>query len=96
MKQIKSVLSFFGRMDRGLYPVLLLAALLETLEGFGVLLISSTVLNRLAAGAGMKAVLTTTAVMVLAYGILHYFRMDRSGIRITGRCACITDTANMW
>ncbi len=75
MKQIKSVLSFFGRMDRGLYPVLLLAALLETLEGFGVLLISSTVLNRLAAGAGMKAVLTTTAVMVLAYGILHYFRM---------------------
>ena len=75
MKQIKSVLSYFGRMDRGLYPVLLLAALLETLEGFGVLLISSNVLNRLAAGAGMKAVLTTTAVMVLAYGILHYFRM---------------------
>lgn len=54
MKQIKSVLSFFGRMDRGLYPVLLLAALLETLEGFGVLLISSTVLNRLAAGAGFN------------------------------------------
>ncbi len=74
MKAIKSVLLFFGRLDRGLYPVLLLAALVETLEGFGILLISSTILNRLAAGADMEAVLAVTAVMVLGYGVLHFLR----------------------
>lgn len=74
MKAIKNVLSFFGRLDRGLYPVLLLAALLETLEGFGILLISSTILNRLAAGADMESVLTVTAVMILGYGVLHFLR----------------------
>ena len=74
MKAIKNVLSFLGKLDRGLYPVLLLAALLETLEGFGILLISSTILNRLAAGADMESVLAVTAIMVLGYGVLHFLR----------------------
>ncbi len=74
MKQIKSVLSFFGRLDKGLYPVLLLTALLETLEGFGVLLISSAILNRLAKGAEFAEILTEAAVMVLGYGVLYYLR----------------------
>ena len=74
MKKVKKVLLFFGGLDRGLYPVLLLAALLETLEGFGVLLISSTILNRLASGAGMEEILAATATMVLGYGVLHYVR----------------------
>lgn len=72
MNQVKKVLSFYGGLDRGLYPVLLLTALLETLEGFGVLLISSTILNRLASGAGLEEVLAVTVTMVLGYGVLHY------------------------
>jgi len=74
MKQIKSVLLFFGGLDRGLYPVLVLTALLETLEGFGVLLISSIILNQLASEAGLETILTTTAVLVLGYGLLHYLK----------------------
>ena len=96
MKAIKSVLLFFGRLDRGLYPVLLLAALVETLEGFGILLISSTILNRLAAGADMEAVLAVTAVMVLGYGVCIFSGRQLYGIRITVEYACITDTGNMW
>ena len=66
--------TLYFRAVTGLYPVLLLAALVETLEGFGILLISSTILNRLAAGADMEAVLAVTAVMVLGYGVLHFLR----------------------
>ena len=32
MKRIKDMLAFCGRLDRGFYPVMLLGALLETLE----------------------------------------------------------------
>lgn len=71
MREMKRVMAFLGGLDRGFYPVMLLSALLETLEGFGVLLISSTILNRLAAGAELESILVMTAVMVLAYGLLN-------------------------
>lgn len=75
MKQIKNALLFFGRLDRGLYPVLLGTALLETLEGFGVLLISSAILNQLASGAELRTIFTMTGIMVLSYGLLRYLRV---------------------
>jgi ATP-binding cassette subfamily B protein len=75
MKRIKDVLTFFAGLDRGFYPILLLAALLETLEGFGVLLISSTILTQLVAGAGLETILTVTIAMTLGYGILHWLQI---------------------
>lgn len=75
MKRIRDILAFFGRMDRGFYPVLVAAALLETLEGFGVLLISSTILNLLVAGAGPESILSATLVMTGGYGALHWLRL---------------------
>lgn len=75
MKRIRDILAFFGRMDRGFYPVLVAAALLETLEGFGVLLISSAILNLLVTGAGPEAVLSATLVMTGGYGALHWLRL---------------------
>lgn len=74
MRQMKKVLVFFGGLDKGLYPVMLLAALLETVEGFGVLLISSVVLDLLAQGAGWESVLSMTAAMAVGYGILCWLR----------------------
>lgn len=75
MKRIRDILAFFGRMDRGFYPMLVAAALLETLEGFGVLLISSTILNLLVAGAGPESILSATLVMTGGYGALHWLRL---------------------
>lgn len=75
MKRIKDVLTFFAGLDRGFYLILLLAALLETLEGFGVLLISSTILTQLVAGAGLETILTVTIAMTLGYGILHWLQI---------------------
>lgn len=75
MKRIKDVLTFFAGLDRGFYLILLLAALLETLEGFGVLLISSTILTQLVAGAGLETILTVTIAMTLGYGILHWMQI---------------------
>lgn len=75
MKQIKRVLQFLGKFDKGLYPMLFLTALLETLESFGVLLISSTILNRLASGTELQSILTMTAVMCVAYGVLHWLKI---------------------
>lgn len=74
MKRIKDVLLFIGRLDRGFFLILLLEALLETLEGFGILLISTTILTQLVAGAGLETILTTTITMTLGYGILHWLR----------------------
>lgn len=74
MKRIKDILFFLGGLDKGFYFILLLAALLDTLEGFGILLISSTVLGLLVSGADFKSILTTIAVMTLGYGLLHWLR----------------------
>ncbi|MDE7300349.1 MAG: ABC transporter ATP-binding protein/permease [Lachnospiraceae bacterium] len=69
---MKRVLIFFGRLDRGVYPAIFLAAALGTLEGFGVLLISSTVLNRLAAGDDFSSILRLTVLMTAGYGLLRW------------------------
>lgn len=74
MKRIKDILLFLGGLDKGFYFILLLAGLLDTLEGFGILLISSTVLEMLVSGADLESILTTVAVMTLGYGLLHWFR----------------------
>lgn len=74
MKKIKDILLFFGRLDRGIYPVLVITALLETVESFGVLLISSAVLNRLAAGEQAGMVLALILVMTFGYGAVHLLK----------------------
>ena len=74
MKRIKDMLAFCGRLDRGFYPVMLLGALLETLTGFGILLISSTILNLLAAGKDAETILTLTAAMTLGFGLLQWIK----------------------
>lgn len=74
MKRIKDMLAFLGRLDRGLYPIMLFGALLETLAGYGVLLISSTVLNLLTAGEDEETILTLTAVMTLGFGLLQWLK----------------------
>lgn len=71
MKTMKSVLAFFGSLDKGLYPVFILTALLETLESYGILLISSVVLNRLSEGSDIKSMMLLIGAMILGYGLLH-------------------------
>lgn len=74
MKKMKEVLLFFGRLDKWIYPMTVGTALTATLESFGILLISSTVLNALAAGESRNKVLGTMAVMTIGYGLLHLLR----------------------
>lgn len=75
MKKIKEVLLFLGRLDKGLYLITVMTAVVETLESFGVLLISSAVLNRLAAGDQPESVLRLIAGMTLGYGLLRLLRV---------------------
>lgn len=75
MKKIKKVLLFLAGLDKVFFPVILLAAAVETFESFGVLLISSAVLNCLAAGAGAERILRLILVMTLGYGLLRLLRV---------------------
>lgn len=74
MKQVRKVLGLFGGLDRGIFLMMVPAALLDTLEGFGILLISSTVLNLLGEGADLRSVLTVTLSMAVGYGFLYWLR----------------------
>lgn len=75
MKKIKEVLLFLGKLDKGIYPVTIVAALVETLESYGVLLISATILNRLTEAEPMESVLRLMAEMTLGYGLLRLLRV---------------------
>ncbi len=74
MKQIGKVLGLFREMDRGLYAAMVPSAFLDTLEGFGILLISSTVLSMLSEGADMRSVLAVTISMAAGYGLLYWLK----------------------
>lgn len=78
MKKIKEVLVFFRRLDKWIYLVIVMTAMVETLESFGILLISATVLNCLAAGEPWEKVLGVIVVMTCGYGLLHFFKIALS------------------
>lgn len=75
MKKVKDVLAFFSSLDRGIYPVIVLTAVIESLESFGVLLISSVVLECLTEEADAGDILILIGVLTLAYGVLHLLGM---------------------
>lgn len=75
MKKIKEVLLFLGKLDKGLYPITIIATLVETLESYGVLLISTVVLNRLTEAKPMESVLRLVVEMTLGYGLLRLLRV---------------------
>lgn len=71
---MRRILKLFYQMDKKLYPIMLLSALVEAVEGFGVLLISSIILGQLLAGSTLPALLRTIAFLALGYGLLYCLR----------------------
>lgn len=71
---MKRVLKLFAKLDVGLYGILFLKALLEAIDGYGVLLISSVMLNMLVTAESFSVVLRGLLLMAAAYALIHWFK----------------------
>ena len=69
---MKKVLWMLYKLDPVMYALTAVCALVEALEGFGMILLSSILLNQLMAGRAVKEMLVLMAVLVAAYGVLNF------------------------
>lgn len=72
---MKRILLLIHKLDRGMYAFMALGALVEALESFGMILLSSVLLERLLAGDSMQRVLVLMAALVVGYGLLNMARL---------------------
>lgn len=71
---MKRVMALIGKLDRGMYWVTALCALAESLDSFGMLLISSVLLNQLTERPSLQDATLLMAVLVIGYGVLNYVK----------------------
>ncbi len=69
---MKKILWMLYKLDPAMYVLTAICALVEAMEGFGMILISSVLLNQLMAGRAVKELLILMAVLVAVYGILNF------------------------
>ncbi|MBR6683414.1 MAG: ABC transporter ATP-binding protein [Firmicutes bacterium] len=69
---MKKILWLLYKLDPMMYVLTAVCSLVEALEGFGMILLSSVLLNQLMEGRAIKELLGLMAVLVAAYGILNF------------------------
>ena len=69
---MKKILWLLYKLDPMMYVLTAVCSLVEALEGFGMILLSSVLLNQLMEGRTIKELLVLIAVLVAAYGILNF------------------------
>lgn len=69
---MKKILWLLYKLDPMMYVLTAVCSLVEALEGFGMILLSSVLLNQLMEGRAIKELLVLMAVLVAAYGILNF------------------------
>lgn len=69
---MKKILWLLYKLDPMMYVLTAVCSLVEALEGFGMILLSSVLLNQLMEGRTIKELLVLMAVLVAAYGILNF------------------------
>ncbi len=69
---MKKILWLLYKLDPMMYVLTAVCSLVEALEGFGMILLSSVLLNQLMEGRAIKELLVLVAVLVAAYGILNF------------------------
>ncbi len=79
---MKKILWMLYKLDPAMYVLTAICALVEALEGFGMILISSVLLNQLMAGRAVKELLILMAVLVAVYGILNFAKQALQQWRI--------------
>ena len=69
---MKKILWLLYKLDPMMYVLTAVCSLVEALEGFGMILLSSVLLNQLMEGRAIKELLVLMAALVAAYGVLNF------------------------
>ena len=79
---MKKILGMLYKLDPMMYVLTAVCALVEALEGFGMILLSSVLLNQLMAGRSIGELLVLMGILVAGYGVLNFAKQALQQWRI--------------